>query len=57
MLSTTPKRWTRPLAQVTERIENYPKRTLGIVAAAAVVVAVGIWIWPDLKRTIRIHRM
>ena len=57
MLSSTHKRLTRPLAQVTERIQNNPNRTLGIVVAAAMVLAVGIWIWPDLKRTIRIHRM
>jgi hypothetical protein len=57
MLSTTRKHWPRPLAQVTERIQNNPRSTISIAASAAVIVAVGVWIWPDLKRTIRIHRM
>jgi hypothetical protein len=54
---TTQKTWTQPLAAVSERIENHPKTSLGLLVAAAVVVAVGIYIWPELKRTIRIHRM
>jgi hypothetical protein len=50
-------RLTQPLAGVCERIEDSPKTSLGILVAAAVIVALGIWVLPDLKRTIRMHRM
>jgi hypothetical protein len=57
MSSSRAQRLTRPLAEVRQRIECAPKRTIGVVVAAAVVIAIGIWVWPEVQRTIRIHRM
>jgi len=36
---------------------NHPVWTVMAVVAAAAVIALGIWLWPELRRTIRIHRM
>lgn len=57
MSQSTTRRFTQPLAEVRDRIERAPKSTIGVVVVAAAVIAIGIWVWPELQRTIRIHRM
>jgi hypothetical protein len=57
MSSSTTHRFMQPLAEVRDRIERAPKSTIGVVVIAAAVIAIGIWVWPEVQRTIRIHRM
>jgi hypothetical protein len=57
MSPNTTDRLREPLAQVRERIEKVPKSAVGLVVGVALVVAIGIWVWPEIQRTIRIHRM
>jgi hypothetical protein len=61
MLMHTSDRTFRPLRQAKDRVENAvrrrPQLSIGGVVAVAAIVAFGIWIWPEVHRTIRIHRM
>jgi len=39
------------------RDEHAEAKVVGTVVAVAAIVVFSIWIWPELHRTIRIHRM
>lgn len=46
----------RALESFRHMSHERPKSIVGIIFVAA-LVALGIWAWPELQRTIRIHRM
>ena len=50
-----------PLARarddVYDLIHERPRRSLFGVVAVAGLVMFGLWIWPEIQRTIKIHRM
>lgn len=45
------------LARRTRNEDPTPTAIAGGVVAVALIVAFGLWVWPELHRTIRIHRM
>jgi hypothetical protein len=48
---------SRAAGDVRHYISERPKRSLGSLVFMGLLVWFGIWIWPEVKRTIRIHRM
>jgi hypothetical protein len=43
--------------EVGSLVRERPRLTIGGLVAVGALVALGIWLWPELQRTIRIHRM
>jgi hypothetical protein len=54
---TTSKRLWKPVNRAGEFVRETPKRGLAAIVILGLLVAVGIWGWPELHRTIRMHRM
>ncbi len=48
---------SRAKDQVKALVRKSPVRSIGGVLGLALVVAIGIWAWPELHCTIHIHRM
>jgi hypothetical protein len=44
-------------AELEAYIADKPKRSIGGVILVGLLIAFGIWVWPEVHRTIRIHRM
>jgi hypothetical protein len=59
-LSTHHQHW-KPLQRTRDQIQSAvrdrPQLTVGGVVAVVALVGFAVWIWPELHRTIRIHRM
>ena len=50
-----------PVRRARDEVEDLfyerPRRGIGGLILVVALVAIGIWAWPELHRTIRIHRM
>jgi hypothetical protein len=42
---------------VEDFLRQRPKSGIGGALLVVLLVAIGVWVWPELKRTIHIHRM
>jgi hypothetical protein len=38
-------------------VRERPRLTIGGIVTIGALIAFGIWIWPEMRRTIRMHRM
>ena len=54
-------RMLEPVRRAGAELESYvrekPRRSIGGMIFVGLLVALGIWAWPEIHRTIRIHRM
>ncbi|HTL31221.1 MAG TPA: hypothetical protein VL282_18460 [Tepidisphaeraceae bacterium] len=61
MFSVSDRLLRRPRHSAYEEIEEYvrerPKRSIAGLLFIGALVAIGIWAWPELRRTVHIHRM
>ena len=61
MMMTRSNRLTRPFSNSREEIASTLSRTSGWSIAgvlfALALIALGVWAWPEMQRTIRMHRM
>lgn len=42
---------------VGSMVRERPRLTIGGIVTIGALIAFGIWIWPEMRRTIRMHRM
>ena len=61
MMMIRSNRLTRPFSNARDEVASTFGRTsgwsiFGVVLALA-LIAVGVWAWPEVQRTIRMHRM
>jgi hypothetical protein len=48
---------TRAGRELTHYVRERPKRGIASLLVLGFLVALGVWAWPELRRTIHIHRM
>ena len=57
----TTRRLTRPIRRASDEIADYvteqPRRSIAGIVILALLIGLGIWAWPELHRTVHIHRM
>jgi hypothetical protein len=52
-----PEHLTRAGDQIQHYVGERPTRSIFGLLLAAILIGIGIWAWPELHRTIHIHRM
>jgi len=54
-------RYLKPVRRAGEEIQEYvrerPRQGIAGILLIGVLVALGIWAWPEIHRTVHIHRM
>lgn len=57
----TTRRLTRPVRHARDEVVEYvterPRRSIAGIVILGLLIGLGIWAWPELHRTVHIHRM